>query len=142
MKCVTLLCLLLIPLPALAQSDATSAVRLAGQRWVEGIGKGDPDYMVSLYDTEAILHGTISPVLRRGPTLIREYFSATAANPPTMSFVEPQHIRVFDDTAVNTGFYQSRFGSNEPITLRYSFVYRKIGDSWLIVDHHSSRLPE
>lgn len=127
---------------ALAQSAPEVEVRAAGQRWMEGIGRGDPDYMVSLYTGDAILHGTVSAVLRQGPALIREYFTATAANPPTMSFVEPQNIRVFGDTAVNTGFYQTRFGSNDPITLRYSFVYRKVGEQWLIVDHHSSRMPE
>ena len=74
--------------------------------------------------------------------MIREYFEATVANPPTMAFVEPMHIRVFGDTAVNTGNYVTRFGTNNPLTLRYSFVYHKVGDRWLIVDHHSSRMPE
>ncbi len=117
-------------------------VRAAAQLWVEGIGKGDADYMVSLYAEDAILHGTVSPVLRQGPASIREYFEATVANPPTMAFVEPMHIRVFGDTAVNTGNYVTRFGTNNPLTLRYSFVYHKVGDKWLIVDHHSSRMPE
>lgn len=117
-------------------------VRAAAQLWIEGISKGDADYMVSLYDPDAILHGTVSPVLRHGPELIREYFQATVANPPSMSFVEPMHIRVFGDTAVNTGNYVTRIGTNDPITLRYSFVYHKVGDKWLIVDHHSSRMPE
>ena len=56
--------------------------------------------------------------------------------------MEPMHIRVFGDTAVNTGNYLTTIGSNTPITLRYSFVYHKVGDQWLIVDHHSSRMPE
>jgi uncharacterized protein (TIGR02246 family) len=117
-------------------------VRAAAQLWIEGISKGDADYMVALYDKDAILHGTVSPVLREGPTLIREYFAATVANPPVMNFIEPMHIRVFGDTAINTGNYQTRFGTNDPLTLRYSFVYHKVGDKWLIVDHHSSRMPE
>jgi uncharacterized protein (TIGR02246 family) len=124
------------------QAAPEDEVRAAGQAWVEGISRGDPDYMVALYDEEAILHGTVSPVVRQGPASIREYFQATVANPPTMAFVEPQYIRVFGDTAINTGNYQTRFGTSDPITLRYSFVYHKVGDRWLIVDHHSSRLPE
>lgn len=131
--------LLCAPLLHAAPEDE---VRAAGQAWVEGIGRGDADYMVSLYTEDAILHGTISPVLRQGPALIREYFEATVANPPTMSFIEPQNIRVFGDVAVNTGNYQTQFGTNAPITLRYSFVYHKVGEEWLIVDHHSSRMPE
>jgi uncharacterized protein (TIGR02246 family) len=138
--------LLLIALALLGSACSFAApedeVRAAAQLWIEGISKGDADYMVALYDKDAILHGTVSPLLRQGPALIREYFEATVANPPTMSFVEPMHIRVFGDTAVNTGNYETRFGSNAPLTLRYSFVYRKVGDKWLIVDHHSSRMPE
>ena len=126
----------------LSHAAPEDEVRAAAQLWVEGISKGDADFMVSLYDEDAILHGTVSPVLRQGPELIREYFEATVANPPTMSFVEPMHIRVFGDTAVNTGNYITRFGTNNPLTLRYSFVYHKVGDKWLIVDHHSSRMPE
>lgn len=137
-------CLLAVALLGSTFSWAASEdeVRATAQAWVEGIGKGDADYMVSLYDKDAILHGTVSPVLRQGAELIREYFAATVANPPTMAFVEPMHIRVFGDTAVNTGNYVTRFGTNDPLTLRYSFVYRKVGDKWLIVDHHSSRMPE
>lgn len=133
---------LAIAASSLGYAAPEDEVRAAAQLWVEGIGKGDADYMVSLYAEDAILHGTVSPVLRQGPALIREYFEATVANPPTMAFVEPMHIRVFGDTAVNTGNYTTRFGTNAPITLRYSFVYHKVGDKWLIVDHHSSRMPE
>lgn len=127
---------------ASVQAAPEDDVRAAGQAWVQGIGRGDADYMVSLYAEDAILHGTISPLLRQGPALIREYFDATVANPPTMSFVEPQHIRVYGDMAVNTGNYQTQLGTNAPLTLRYSFVYHKVGERWLIVDHHSSRMPE
>ncbi|MFN0001549.1 MAG: nuclear transport factor 2 family protein [Pseudohongiellaceae bacterium] len=141
---ITKLLLLITSLGFLSSAIATpeDEVRAAAQLWIEGIGKGDADYMVSLYDEHAILHGTVSPVLREGPTLIREYFQATVATPPVMNFMEPMHIRVFGDTAVNTGNYLTTIGSNTPITLRYSFVYHKVGDQWLIVDHHSSRMPE
>lgn len=130
-----------IALTPLVQAAPEDEVRAAGQQWVEGISKGDPDYMVSLYADDAILHGTVSPVVREGHAPIREYFAALSS-PPTMSFVEPQHIRVYDDVAVNTGNYETRIGDAAPVQLRYSFVYQKVGDQWLIIDHHSSRMPE
>ena len=133
-----LLCLLTLNVVHAAPIDE---VRAAGKLWIEGISKGDPDYMVSLYDEHAILHGTVSPVLREGHALIREYFAALTS-PPTMKFVEPQHIRIFGDVAVNTGNYETKIGTNAPVKLRYSFVYHKVGSKWLIVDHHSSRMPE
>jgi uncharacterized protein (TIGR02246 family) len=116
-------------------------VRAAGQQWVTSISKGDPDLMVSLYANDAILHGTTSPVVREGHTLIREYFAGLTTK-VSMNFVEPQHIRIYGDIAINTGNYQTKVGDAAPVKLRYSFVYRKVGDQWLIVDHHSSRLPE
>jgi uncharacterized protein (TIGR02246 family) len=117
-------------------------VRAAGQKWIDSIGMGDPDLMLTLYADDAVLHGTGSPVVREGHALIREYFAGLTAR-VVMNFVEPQHIRLYgDDIAINTGNYETKIGDAAPIRLRYSFVYHKVGDQWLIVDHHSSRLPE
>ena len=84
----------------LCHSPASAApedeVRAAGRKWVESIGMGDPDLMVSLYAEDAVLHGTTSPVVREGHALIREYFAGLTAR-VTMNFVEPQHIRIYDD---------------------------------------------
>jgi uncharacterized protein (TIGR02246 family) len=123
------------------QAAPEDEVRAAGQKWVDSIAMGDPDLMVSLYAEDGILHGTGSPVVRVGHALIREYFAGLTAR-VDMNFVEPQHIRVFDDVAVNTGNYETKIGDAAPIRLRYSFVYHKVGDEWLIIDHHSSRMPE
>ncbi len=136
--CLLLLCYFTASFACAAPIDE---VRAAGKTWIEGISKGDPDYMVALYDEHAILHGTVSPVVREGHALIREYFAALTS-PPTMNFVEPQHIRIFGDVAVNTGNYETKIGAAAPVKLRYSFVYHKVGNKWLIVDHHSSRMPE
>lgn len=135
------LTLLAIAMPV--HADDIDDIRARAQYWAANIGKGDPDVMVALYHPEAILHGTTSAVLRQGPALIREYFAGITPDLGlSMSFREPMHIRVYGDMAVNTGFYFTKIANNEPIPLRYSFVYRKTGDSWLIVDHHSSRLPD
>lgn len=140
--------LLRITLTVLTLFSATQAwaapeddVRAAGQKWIESIGKLNPDLMVSLYAEDAILHGTSSPVVREGHALIREYLAGLTTQ-VVMNFVEPQHIRVYGDIAINTGNYETKIGDAAPVKLRYSFVYHKVGDQWLIVDHHSSRLPE
>jgi hypothetical protein len=55
-----------------------------------------------------------------------------------------QLIRVYGDTAVNTGYYTFSYvkdGQAQTIPARYSFVYVKQGGKWLIVDHHSSAMP-
>ena len=55
-----------------------------------------------------------------------------------------QLIRVYGNTAVNTGYYTFSFlkdGKTESLPARYSFTFVKDGDKWLIVDHHSSAMP-
>lgn len=124
-------------------SASEEDVQATAMLWINGISLGDADYMLSLYAPDAILHGTLSPVLRDNPVLIREYFAGITNNPPNMFFVEPMHIRIFEDTAVNTGNYGVILSEGaEAILMRYSFVYRKVNDEWLIVDHHSSVMPE
>jgi hypothetical protein len=55
-----------------------------------------------------------------------------------------QLIRVYGDTAVNTGYYTFSYvkdGETKSLPARYSFTYVKNGPQWLIVDHHSSAMP-
>jgi len=52
---------------------------------------------------------------------------------------------VYGDMAINTGSYtfsQVDDGKEVLRPARFSFVYRKTGGKWLIVDHHSSAVPE
>ena len=57
-----------------------------------------------------------------------------------------RHPRVYGDTAIVSGAYtfsdvrDGVAGNIRPT--RFTFVFRRDGDRWLIVDHHSSRVPE
>ena len=54
-----------------------------------------------------------------------------------------QLIRVYGNTAVNTGYYTFSYtkdGETKSIPARYSFTYVKDGNDWKIVDHHSSAM--
>lgn len=60
-----------------------------------------------------------------------------------VSFVD-QLIRVYGETAINTGYYTFSYvkdGETKTIPARYRFVYVKGDKGWLIVDHHSSAVP-
>ena len=55
-----------------------------------------------------------------------------------------QLIRVYGDTAVNTGYYTFSYvkdGEAKTLPARYSFTFVKDGGNWMIVDHHSSAMP-
>jgi uncharacterized protein (TIGR02246 family) len=135
---------LFLGVPAVAgDREDVAAAALA---WAETLGRADADAMLRLYDEDAVLHGTRSNVLRRGHAAIREYFAEAARTPGLkMTFAEPMQIRVYGDVAVNSGNYAVTLienGAPRTIPLRYSFVYRRRGGEWKIVDHHSSAVPE
>jgi len=128
-----------------ARSADEAAVAAAVSRWTQLFVDDNPDAILALYDDDAVLWGTLSPVLLRGKAAVRGYFErAYKALPgPKVSFGE-QHVRVFGDTAINSGYYTFSFvrdGQPQTIPARYSFVYRKRGNEWIIVDHHSSAVP-
>src|SRR5262249_39682464 len=55
-----------------------------------------------------------------------------------------QLIRVYGNTAVNSGYYTFSYtkdGETKSIPARYSLTYVKDGNDWKIVDHHSSAVP-
>jgi len=92
-----------------------------------------------------VLWGTFSPTVRNTPELIRQYFENTYKALPghKVTFGE-QLIRVYGNTAINTGYYTVSYvkdGETKAIPARYSFVYVKRGNKWVIVDHHSSAVP-
>ncbi|MET0630061.1 MAG: DUF4440 domain-containing protein [Xanthobacteraceae bacterium] len=87
----------------------------------------------------AFTDGTIGP--RRAEGLLRGAFQALPK--ATVKFGN-QLIRVYGNTAVNTGYYTFSYtkdGETKSIPARYSFTYVKDGNDWKIVDHHSSAVP-
>ena len=128
-----------------ARSADEAGVAAAVSRWTQLFVDDNPDAVLALYDDDAVLWGTLSPVLLRGKTAVRGYFERAYKALPghKVSFGE-QHVRIFGDTAINSGYYTFSYvrdGETRTIPARYSFVYRKRGDDWKIVDHHSSAMP-
>ena len=120
-------------------------VAAATAKWAEVFTDDNPDPILSLYDKEAVLWGTLSPTRRDDPATIRDYFvKAFKALPGHAVTFGDQYIRVYGDTAINTGYYTFSFvkeGEKKTLPARYSFVYVKRNDGWMIVDHHSSAVP-
>lgn len=132
--------------PAPPASTAHERIAAATTAWVDAFNKRDTARIVALYDPEAVLWGTSAQRIAAGPTAIAEYYKnldAPQRSPVTASIGE-QRIRVYGDTAVDSGtytFWIVRDGKQEPIPARYSLVYRNRDGKWLIIDHHSSRMP-
>ena len=114
-------------------------------KWAQALGEDDPDKVLRFYSDDAVLWGTLSPTVRADRAALRDYFvTAFKVLPGLKVAFGDQLIRVYDSTAVNTGYYTFSFvkdGETKSLPARYSFTYVKRGDDWLIVDHHSSAMP-
>ena len=120
-------------------------VAAATTTWGQTLAQNDPDKIVLLYATDGVLWGTLSPTLRSDRAALREYFVGAFKVLPNLKVkFGDQLIRVYGDTAVNSGYYTfSYVKDGEPKTLpaRYSFTFVKESGKWMIVDHHSSAMP-
>lgn len=120
-------------------------VAAATMTWGETLGLNDPDKIVLLYAADGVLWGTVSPTVRSDRASMREYFvTAFKALPGLKVSFGQQLIRVYGDTAVNTGYYTFSYvkdGETKTLPARYSFTFVKDGGRWMIVDHHSSAVP-
>jgi len=144
--CVSLiLSFVLFGITGAAWAGDKEDVAAATAKWAEVFVLDDPDPILSLYDTEGVLWGTISPTRRDTPDALRDYFvKAFKALPGHKVTFGDQLIRVYGNTAINTGYYTFSFvkdGNPTSLPARYSFVYVKRNGDWKIVDHHSSKSP-
>ena len=113
---------------------------LFGQ-WNAALATRDAAQLTALYAPDAILLPTFSSKLRHTPDEIRDYFEQTCGK-VVKGTIDEANIRVFGNLAVNSGLYTLSFSDGSSVPARFTLVYRREGDEWKIVEHHSSRLPE
>jgi len=141
------LLLLLLAHNAFAEERADDAVSVqvaaATAEWISTFNTRDPARISALYAPDAILWGTVSRTIRTKPEEILEYFIESATRRPDLRMsLGEYHVRVYGDIAINSGYYTSRnpVDGQEVVTpMRFTFTYRRQGDRWMIINHHSSR---
>jgi uncharacterized protein (TIGR02246 family) len=124
--------------------DARAPVAAATDAWRSAYDSRDPARIVAMYDTEAVLWGTTAKTLASTPAAIADYFKDAANRPTARVAFGEQVIRVFGDSAVNTGYYtfsEVRDGKTVARPARFTLVFRKHDGTWRIVAHHSSVVP-
>jgi uncharacterized protein (TIGR02246 family) len=128
-----------------ARSDAKEAVSAATAEWAAAFNSRIPARITSLYAPDAVFWGTTAKTISPTPAAIAEYFKDVPQRPDARVSLGEQHIRVYGDTAVNTGYYTfsgpGRDGKAAARPARFTFVYAYRDGKWWIVDHHSSFLP-
>ncbi len=110
----------------------------------------DASEMLALYDPNATFWGTASRTPMVGTEAIAPYFQAQFDNYTNRlhAFVDPV-IRVFADgrVATATGLYRFTVtpvtgGGPIEVLYRFTLTYVLTDQGWLIVQHHSSQLPQ
>lgn len=117
--------------------------------WCNAIGssKGDVQKIVKYYAKDAILLPTLSAKILRNDKDggLENYFIHLESFPNikcTPKILITQQLGA--DLAVNSGYYEFSYtedGKIKRIPARFNFVYKKAGKTWLIINHHSSVLP-
>ena len=100
--------------------------------------------MLARYADDAVFWGTGSPTLRATREEIGEYFASLASRPNARVVIGEHRVRDFGDLAISTGRYTFTDvvdGVRVERPARFSFTYGIRDGEWLIVDHHSSRVP-
>lgn len=121
-------------------------VALLFDRWNAALASGDPDKVADLYAPDGVLLPTVSNRVRASHAEIEDYFEHFLASKPRGT-INYREVRVLDDdSAVDAGVYTftltDRDGRTRDVQARYTFVYEKRDGKWLIINHHSSAMPE
>lgn len=139
--CLFLLALIVVfPLTAHTAPD----VNMALAEWVAAVESGDAGKVVALYDNDAIFFSTFAVKPMKTQEARLEYYKKAVAEPDVKIDVLESHPHVYGNVAVNSGLYTFHYTQDgEPMTVpaRFSFTYILRDGKWVIIDHHSSKVP-
>ena len=131
--------------PGVSPANSMQQIAAVTEDWRAAYDSRDPKRIAALYASDAALWGTNLKAIAVTPAAVAEYFKDAPARPDARVVFTEQNVRVYGDLALNSGTYTFngvRDGKPTTSPARFSFAFRKLDGKWLIVDHHSSRLPQ
>ena len=109
--------------------------------WNSALQTGDPRKVSALYESNGILLPTVSNKVRHNHEEIEDYFVHFLAKGP-VGKIDEANVRTYGQISINSGVYTFRFKDGAEVQARFTFVYRWNGERWMIIEHHSSQMPE
>jgi len=113
--------------------------------WNRALATLDPQKVADRYAPDALLLPTVSNQVRTNRAEIVDYFQHFLEDKPQGEILR-SNVRLPDsNTAVDAGTYRftlTKDGTQSTVDARYTFVYERMDRKWLIVEHHSSAMPE
>ena len=142
----TLLALLVAVASMAPQVPARPAPFAPLQAWVDAFNSRDPQRITGQYADDAIFWGTTAKAIATTHEGLWAYFKDAAQRPDTRVTIDSVQLREYGDLVIAGGAYtfadvKDGVASNVR-PARFTFVFRREGDRWRIVEHHSSRVPE
>jgi uncharacterized protein (TIGR02246 family) len=135
------LALMMLLSPAVTLAGPSEDANAAVDRWSVAFSANDPETIAKNYWPDAILLGTVSPVMSEGTQAIIKYFTPTKGTGNKNAIDERRTIIINDSAVVVTGFYTfTRMveGKAVPGPSRFTMLVTKHGSEWRIAHHHSS----
>ena len=132
---------LLVLIPVTADAGPAEDANAVVDRWSAAYSSNDPEAVVKNYWPDAILLGTVSPVMSEGTEAIRTYFSPLKGSGNKNAIGERRTIVLGDNAVVVAGFYDfTRMQEGKPIPApsRFTMLIVKRDGEWHIAHHHSS----
>ena len=132
--------------PMAPQVPARPAPFAPLQAWVDAFNSRDPQRITGQYADDAIFWGTTAKAIATTHEGLWAYFKDAAQRPDTRVTIDSVQLREYGDLVIAGGAYtfadvKDGVASNVR-PARFTFVFRREGDRWRIVEHHSSRVPE
>jgi len=135
------LAILLLLLPITASAGPAEDANAVLDRWSAAYTANDPETVTSNYWPDAILLGTVSPIISEGQEAILKYFAPLKGS-GNKNVIQERHTIPIDESAfLLTGFYEFtriQDGNPVPAPSRYTMLITKRGNEWRIMHHHSS----
>lgn len=133
--------------PAAATAEAWSLptpqeIQAQFDGWNADLRSGDPARLAARYAPDAVLLPTLSNEVRTTPEGVEDYFAEFMEKKPSGEILESHVIVQSDHSAVDAGTYRFGYGDGSHTDARYTFVYEKRDGQWMIITHHSSKMPQ
>lgn len=123
-------------------TDHVREVQALFTGWDEALATLDPEKVADRYAPDAVLLPTVSNQVRTDRAGIVDYFTKFLENKPRGTILE-SHVKVLNpNAAIDTGTYRFAMADGSTVEARYTYVYERVDGQWLIVNHHSSAMPE
>ncbi len=113
-------------------------------RWDGALRTGDAAKVEALYADDLTLLPTMQTKTISTREGARQYFEFFGSFHPTVEILEEFVRPVSTESYMHCGVYRfivdTKKGTREPLDARFSFLWKKKGEAWEILHHHSSRV--